>query len=282
MNPSLRLNTYARFVKFEHTIFSLPLIVAGTLIHTHAWPETRLLVFIVLAAIGGRILAMGLNRIIDSGIDAHNPRTALRELPRKAMRPWEAWIIVFAAGLLYGISAASIAPICLWLSPIPVVLFVIYPYLKRFTTLCHLGLGVAWSMAPLGGWLAASQSLSGFGQILWLWVFSILWVAGFDIIYATMDEAFDREWGLHSLPARVGRRKALQMSQLIHCLAFASLMMLWATQLQRPRSWVWLAGIALLFIAQHRIAERHPTFAFFQINAALGFFVFGLVLAGLD
>src|SRR3989338_6614573 len=144
---------------------------------------------------------MGLNRLIDAEIDAHNPRTRQRELPRGAMQQGEAWAIVAVAGALYAASAAAIAPICLWLSPLPVALFVISPYLKRWTALAHLGLGLAWSMAPLGGWLAASQSLEGVAQAGGWWLFSILWLAGCDVIYATMDEAFDRQAGLHSLPA---------------------------------------------------------------------------------
>ena len=277
-----RLRAYTGFVKLEHTVFSLPLIFAGTLLHTQGWPSGRLVALILLAAIGGRVMAMGLNRLIDARIDAQNPRTRGRELPRGAMERWEAWVIVVLAGILYLWAAAALAPICLRLSPIPVALFVAYPYLKRFTVLSHVGLGLAWSMAPLGGWLAASQSLAAIGEIGWLWVFSWLWVAGFDIIYATMDEAFDREVGLHSLPARLGRRRALAVAAWLHAAAFLSLAALWVTQLQTPLALVCLVATGMLFIWQHAVADRRPDVAFFQLNGLLGFVVFGLVVTGVS
>ena len=287
-----RLRTYASFIKLEHTIFSLPLIFAGTWLALRRWPGPALAAGILLAAIGARVMAMGLNRLIDMEIDERNPRTQRRELPRGAMRRWEGWVIVMLAGLLYVASASAIAPICAWLSPIPVCLFVIYPYLKRLTALSHLGLGLAWSMAPLGGWLAAVAQAGevasgrwawyelGFefvGDVVWLWLFSLLWVAGFDIIYATMDEAVDRREGLHSLPARWGKRPALRVAALLHALAFLALCALWRTQLTSPLALVWLAGIGALFIWQHAAAERRPEFAFFQLNGLLGFLVLGFV-----
>lgn len=276
-----RVKTYAGFIKLEHTVFSLPLIFAGTLLHTHGWPRANLVVWLLLAAVGARVMAMGLNRLIDAEIDARNPRTQQRELPRGAMQHREAWAIILLSGALYLISAAAIAPICLWLSPIPVALFVIYPYLKRFTSLAHLGLGLAWSMGPVAGWLAAAQSLERITEISWLWMFSVLWVTGFDIIYATMDEAFDREAGLRSLPSRLGRRPALKVAAALHVAAFATLGLLWFKQLYSDAALLWLAVIGVLFIWQHAVAERRPAFAFFQLNGLLGFLVFGFVVAGL-
>ena len=273
-----RLKTYAGFVKLEHTIFSLPLIFAGALLGgSLTW---RLAGLIVLAASAGRVMAMGFNRLIDAEIDARNPRTAQRELPRGAMRRGEAWAVVGAAGLVYLSSAWAIAPVCLWLSPMPVALFVLYPYLKRFTALAHLGLGLAWSAAPVGGWLAVSRSLERFGEIGELWFFSLLWVAGFDIIYATMDEAFDREAGLHSLPSRLGSRLALGVAALLHGAAFYLLYDLWRTQLGTAASLAWLAAIGALFLWQHAVAARNPEFAFFKLNGAVGFLVLGFVMAG--
>jgi 4-hydroxybenzoate polyprenyltransferase len=119
------------------------------------------------------------------------------------------------------------------------------------------------------------------GQVGWLWLFSILWLTGFDIIYATMDEAFDRTAGLYSLPARIGKRAALRVALLLHLLAFVSLCAMWETQLQSTASVVWLVAIGALFIWQHAVAERRPEFAFFHLNGILGFFVLGFVLAGL-
>lgn len=262
-------------------MFSLPLIFAGTLLRTKGWPRARVMILILLAAIGGRVVAMGLNRIIDAEIDARNPRTRRRELAEGAMRHLEAWAIVVAAGLLYVISAAAIAPVCLMLSPIPVALFVLYPYLKRFTSLCHLGLGVAWSMGPLAGWIAGARSMEGLGKIGWLWMFSVLWVTGFDIIYATMDEAFDRSAGLHSLPVQVGRRRALQISAVLHGLAFLALTELWRHRLTSLSAILWLGTIGVLLALEHGIAERYPEVAFFHTNALIGVMVLGAVYAGI-
>jgi 4-hydroxybenzoate polyprenyltransferase len=291
---SSRLRAYARFIKLEHTIFSLPLVYAGALLGSEGWPSVRVLWLIPFAAIGGRVMAMGLNRLIDAEVDARNPRTKNRELPRGAMQRREAWTIVVAAGVLYAVSAAAIAPICLWLSPIPVALFLIYPYLKRFTSLSHIGLGLAWSMAPLGGWLAAAAEaatvpsaseglpqLLGTSGIIWLWLFSMLWVAGFDIIYATMDEAFDRREGLHALPARVGKAQALRVAVLLHAAAFMALVILQRDVLRSSSGWPWLAAIGALFVWQHVIADRRPEVAFFEVNGILGFLVLGLVIFGL-
>lgn len=289
-----RVRTYASFVKLEHTVFSLPLIFAGALLgaglpaatpeagQAGAWPSGRVLWLIVLAAAGGRVMAMGLNRLIDAGIDARNPRTRQRELPRGAMARGEAWAVVAIAGLLYLGAAAELSPICLWLSPVPVALFVAYPYLKRFTILSHAGLGLAWSMAPVGGWLAVSRSLEEFGQIAWLWLFSVLWVAGFDIIYATMDEAFDREAGLHSLPAKLGKPRALAIARWVHAAAFLALAQLWWTQLHGTAAFCLLLAIGALFVWQHVVAERRPEFAFFQLNGLLGFVVLAFIWVGIS
>jgi len=279
--PDLRrLYVYASFVKLEHAVFSLPAIFAGALLGMREWPPLRLTLLMLTAAAGARTVAMGLNRLVDVAIDARNPRTRNRELPRAAMQPREAWWIVVIACGGYVAAAAAIAPICLRLSAIPVVLFFVYPYLKRVTAFAHLGLGVAWSMGPVAGWIAAAQSLSGVTEVAWLWLFSVLWVTGFDIIYATMDEAFDREAGLHSLPARLGKQPALRMAALLHAAAFGALCLLWYKQLYTDISLVWLAAIGALFLWQHLVAARRPEFAFFKLNGAIGFLVLGFIAMG--
>ena len=276
-----RFRTYASFVKLEHAVFSLPLVFAGALLHTRgAWPGWRIVLLLVAAAVGARTMAMGLNRLIDHKIDARNPRTKGRELPRGAMRRGEAWAVVLVAGIVYGASAWAIDPFCFQLAPVPVALFVVYPYLKRVTSLSHVGLGLAWSMGPLAGWVAAARSFAQFDEVLWLWLFSWLWVAGFDIIYATMDEAFDREAGLHSLPVELGKRKALQVAANFHAIAFLCLHMLRLIYLNTPAASAFLVAVGVLLVWQHAVAERKPEFAFFQLNGVLGFLVLGFVLAG--
>lgn len=276
-----RFKAYAGFIKLEHAVFSLPLVLSGALLQDRRWPSWSLLGWMFGAAAAARVVAMGLNRIIDAGLDARNPRTAQRELPRGAMRHREAWGVVLVAGAVYLGSAAAIAPVCAWLSPIPVALFVIYPYLKRLTVLAHVGLGLAWSMGPVGGWLAAAKSLDRLHEISWLWLFSVLWVSGFDIIYATMDEAFDRQAGLRSLPVRLGSRHALRIAAVLHAGAWVLLGILWYKQLGHDQALWWLAAIGGLFIWQHAIAPRRPAFAFFQLNAVLGFLVLAFVASAI-
>ena len=277
---SARLRTYAGFVKFEHTIFSLPLIYAGAVLAGRGWPSARLSLLMLGAAAGGRTVAMGLNRIIDRAIDARNPRTQARELPAGRMTLVEAWLVVLAALAVYLGCAAAIAPMCVRWSPLPLALFVLYPYLKRFTALAHLGLGLAWATAPLGGWLAVRQSWSGLGEALWLAAFSVLWVAGFDILYAMQDVSVDVREKLHSLPAKLGACRAAQIAKLLHTAAWLALVALSAFAL-RP----WIAAPFLMAISGLLFWEHHTSdleLAFFKINAALGFVVLALVWAGVS
>ena len=278
--PIQRLSLYSRFVKLEHTVFSLPLIYAGALLAGRGGFSGELALLIFLAAVGGRVAAMGLNRIIDVEIDRRNPRTQVRELPRELLHVWEGWVVVALGTVVYVFSAIHIAPICLVLAPLPLILFVIYPYLKRLTMLTHLGLGLAWSMGPLGGWLAASKSLDGIGEVGWLWLFSVLWVAGFDIIYAILDVDFDRREGLFSMPATLGTARALAVARLLHAGAFLSLLALWWVQAFSPPSLIWLAAIGAALIVEHRLAVRKPEVAFFQCNAVIGFLVLAFVWFG--
>ena len=275
-----RLSLYSRFVKLEHTVFSLPLIYAGALLARRGGLTRGLALLILLAAVGGRVAAMGLNRIIDAEIDRRNPRTQIRELPQGLLELWEGWVIVTVGTIVYIFSATHIAPVCLMLAPIPLILFAIYPYLKRVTTWTHVGLGIAWSVGPLAGWLAVSKSVASIGEIGWLWLFSILWVAGFDIIYATMDIDFDQQEGLFSIPARWGYDPARHVAAFLHVGALLCLAMLWWTRAMSLGSLAWLAAIAGVLILEYRIAERNPHAAFFQCNAIIGFLVLAFVWTG--
>lgn len=277
-----RLSLYSSFVKLEHSVFSLPVVFCGALLGLRRWPSWRLNLLILIAAVAGRTLGMALNRLFDAQIDARNPRTQGRELPRGAMTSAEGWLVVVAAAAVYAAAAWAIAPVCLKLAPVPVALFFIYPYLKRATALTHLGLGLAWSMGPVGGYVAATRSASQLSEVAWLWLFSLCWVTGFDIIYATMDEAFDRKEGLHSLPARFGKRKALWIAATLHALAWVALALLWFKQLHQDIALIWLLAIGVLFIWQSAIAEKKPEFAFFKLNGIIGFLVLMLILAGLE
>jgi 4-hydroxybenzoate polyprenyltransferase len=273
------LKKFFNFVKIEHTLFTLPLIYSGVMLGMTETPGLRLLVLVMTAAIGARTAAFALNRIIDRKIDARNPRTSGRELPSGRMTLGEGLAVLLIGCAVYFASAGLISAFCLMLSPIPLAVFFVYPFMKRFTVLAHFGVGIGMSMAPLGGYFAAAQSFDNIMPAVWLCLFTIFWGAGFDIIYATLDEEFDRRFNLWSFVSRFGREKALMWSASFHLVAFGCLAALFLTTL---RSWyaspfLILTGV-LLWVEQHRAADVE--LAFFRINAWLGFVVFGMIMAG--
>jgi 4-hydroxybenzoate polyprenyltransferase len=273
------LKKFVNFVKIEHTLFTLPLIYSGVVLGMSGPPDFSLLVLVLLAAVGARTAAFALNRIIDRNIDAQNPRTADRELPSGRMTLGQGRIVLAVGCAIYFGAAAAISTFCLLLSPIPLAVFTIYPYMKRFTPLAHFGVGLGMSMAPLGGYFAAAQSFENVWPAVWLCLFTIFWGAGFDIIYATLDEEFDRKLNLRSFVSRFGRLKALRWSAGFHLIAFTFLSILFATSF---RSWfaapfLLLTGV-LLWVEQRQAAN--VDLAFFKINAWLGFVVFGMIITG--
>jgi 4-hydroxybenzoate polyprenyltransferase len=275
----LQLSTLARFVKLEHTLFSLPLIYSGALLAARGWISLRLALLMLVAATGARTVALALNRIIDREIDKHNPRTAIRELPAGRMKLPEAMAVLLAGLVLYFGSAELIGRFCLIWSPLPLAVFVFYPYMKRFTPLAHFGVGLGLAMAPLAGWVAVTQSLQNIIPGFVLGFFAMLWVTGFDIIYATLDEEFDRRENLYSLPSRLGKVKALKISGYLHALAFVVLVYIFAIYIQ---SWIaapFLALAGFLLYLEHAKASD-VELAFFKINIVLGFVILAMVVVG--
>lgn len=246
-------------------------------------------VWILLTITGARSFGFGINRIIDRHIDAKNPRTQNREIPAGKISVRFAWIFTIASAILFVVSAGMLSKTCLVLSPIPLLLFAIYPFLKRWTLWTHLGLGIAWGIAPIGGWLAVRPQIFPLGSltpVLLLSFFSIFWVAGFDIIYALLDEKFDRENHFQSMPAVLGTKNALRVSELFHVTAFLLLGLLVEIYLNHAAAFGALFMIGILFAVSHwKVSSEELTpqvinFAFFKVNAALGFMVLGLVLTG--
>jgi 4-hydroxybenzoate polyprenyltransferase len=273
------LKKFFSFVKIEHTLFTLPLIYSGFLLGMKATPTMTLLVLVLLSAVGARTAAFALNRIIDRNIDKRNPRTSVRELPSGKMSLNEALIVLGIGLIIYFGSAALISSFCVMLSPIPLIIFTIYPYMKRFTVLAHFGVGLGMSMAPLGGYFAASPSFENIGPAVLLCIFTVFWGAGFDIIYATLDEEFDRRERLYSFVSSFGKKNALTWSSIFHLVAFSALALLFFTTI---RTWLaapflLLTGI-LLWIEQRKASNIE--LAFFRINAGLGFVVFAMIIIG--
>ncbi len=275
-----RARTYASFVKIEHALFSLPLILAGAWLAAPRGVGPLTLLWIALAGTGARTAALALNRLLDRAIDARNPRTRVRELPSGRMSVREGIVLVLVGTTVYVAAAAALNPLCLLLSPIPLAVFALYPLLKRFTPLCHFGVGAALALSPLGGYLAVVPDLAAaFRETGALALFTLGWVAGFDIIYATLDEEFDRAHGVHSLPAALGSARALVVSRLVHAAGFAVLAA-WAwTRWPTPAVALALAAVAG-GLAWQQASARHVDLAFFRINAGLGFVVLAVVLAG--
>lgn len=256
------------------------MLFAGVFLGGGLDPSWRLLALVLFAGVGARTAALALNRLIDHRIDAANPRTVDRELPSGRVSVGEGAALAALGSGVYFVSAGAIAPICLWLAPIPLAVFVAYPYLKRITPWCHLGVGLGLAMAPLGGWFAARLAFDDVAPVLLLGGFTLFWVAGFDVIYATLDEAFDRESGVRSLPARYGRRTALHISSVLQAVAWLLLAGLVAWRLSSPSAYGLLVVVGALLIGQ-QIKATSVDLAFFRINIWVGFVVLAAVVTGL-
>lgn len=212
-----KVKNYLSLVKFAHTIFALPFALIGYFMATRAdgysfsWNS---LLLVVLCMLFARNAAMSFNRYTDRRIDGLNPRTAGREIPAKVIKPGAALAFTIINALLFIAATWFINPICFWLSPVALAVILGYSYAKRYTSLAHFILGLGLSLAPAGAYLAVAGHFSVLPVVLSLAV--LLWVSGFDIIYALQDDAFDREQSLHSLPALLGRKRALILSSLLH------------------------------------------------------------------
>jgi len=204
------LRTMLEMIKFEHTLFALPFAFLGMLLAAGGWPSWRVVFWIVVAMIGARSAAMGFNRLADRSIDAANPRTSSRALPAGLVSPAAVALFVAASAALLVLAAWQLNPLALALSPLALAIVLGYSYTKRFTWASHLVLGLSLSGAPLGAWIAVRGDVTAVPLLLSAAV--LLWVAGFDILYALQDLDFDRRSGLHSIPARFGVRGALWLS----------------------------------------------------------------------
>jgi 4-hydroxybenzoate polyprenyltransferase len=272
---------YYRLVKFEHTIFALPFAYVGAFLAVDGVPSSHDLFWITLAMVGARSLAMALNRLIDARVDAANPRTATRELPSGALSVKDVLMFCASALALYAVSVWQLDPLVRWLSPIPVVAFVVYPYLKRFTWLCHLWLGAVDGLAPVGAWAAIK------GQLPWqAWALGAAvaaWVAGFDLFYALFDVEVDREQGLHSWATRFGERGAFAGARALHLSTVVLLIAAGVGLHVGLLYWIGVASVAALLLYEHSLVRpgdlRRLDAAFFTMNGVISVAFFAFVLA---
>jgi 4-hydroxybenzoate polyprenyltransferase len=272
---------FASLVKLEHTVFALPFAYVGALLSVHDWPGWAPVGWITLAMVGARTLAMGLNRLIDAELDARNPRTSGRELPSGTLTRGQVLGLCALALALFLVAVFRLDPAVRWLWPIPVVLFVVYPYLKRVTWLCHLWLGASLGLAPVGAWVAVTGDLPW--QAWTLGAAVALWVAGFDLFYSLFDLEHDRAQGLHSWATRFGERGVFAGARAMH---LGVVGLLAAAGLGLPVGaayWLGVAAVAALLGYEHSLVRpgdlRRLDAAFFTVNGIISVVFLAFVLA---
>ena len=262
---------FARLVKIEHTVFALPFAYVGAFLAVRGAPSAHDLVWITLAMVGARSLAMALNRLIDAGIDARNPRTAGRELPSGQLSVAQVAVFCVASLALFLVAVFQLAPLTHVLWPIPVAGFVIYPYLKRVTWLCHLWLGIVDGLAPVGAWVAITNHLPWQAWVLGAAV--ALWVAGFDLFYALFDVDVDRAQRLHSIATRFDVRGAFVGARLAHAATVACLVVAGLGLSVGALYWIGVAAVCALLLYEHMLVRpgdlHRLDAAFFTMNGVI-------------
>jgi 4-hydroxybenzoate polyprenyltransferase len=281
------VKNYLSLIKFSHTIFALPFALIGFFLglfeatsmvpgwHTRIfppqfpWEQVGIkFLLVLLCMVFARSAAMAFNRYLDRKFDAKNPRTAIREIPSGIITPTNALIFTIASCALFLVTSFFINKLCFYLAPVALVVVLGYSYTKRFTPLCHLILGLGLSLAPIGAYLAVT------GQFAWLPIlFSLavlFWVSGFDIIYALQDEEFDKEHKLYSIPAWLGKAKALRVSEFLHLLSASAIVL---AGYYGNFGWLYWMGAAIFIIMlgyQHSVVKptdlRKVNLAFMTAN----------------
>ena len=269
----------ASLVRIEHTVFALPFAYVGAFLAVDAWPGLANMVWVTVAMVGARTLAMSLNRLVDADLDARNPRTATRELPSGALSRRQVLALCAVSLVVFLAAVSQLDPIVRWLWPIPVAMFVVYPYLKRVTWLCHLWLGACLGLAPIGASLAVS------GQASWeIWAIGgavALWVAGFDLFYSLFDLDHDRVAGLHSWAVRFGERGVFQAARVFHLGTVVLLVAAGAGLEVTIFYWLGVAVTGGLLVYEHSIVRpgdlRRLDAAFFTLNGVISVVFFAFV-----
>ncbi len=272
----------ASLVRIEHTVFALPFAYVGALLAVDGWPGIADMLWVTVAMVGARTLAMALNRLVDAELDGRNPRTSGREIPSGALSRAQVLALCAAAVAVYLVAVLQLDPIVRWLWPIPVAMFVVYPYLKRFTWLCHVWLGACLGLAPVGAWLAVSGTAPWEAWLLGAAV--LFWVAGFDLFYSLYDLEHDRREGLHSWATRFDERGAFYGARAFHLATVVLLAGSGAGLELGLFYWLGVATVAGLLAYEHSLVRpgdlRRLDAAFFTVNGVISLVFLGFV--GLD
>lgn len=264
-----KIHEYGILVMFSHTIFSFSFALLAMLLAAKGLPSLETVLWIILAFLGARTGANAINRVIDAKIDAKNPRTANRQIPKGEISKKEAIIFTIACFVVFEIAAFKLNLLCFILSPIALGMMVLYSYTKRFTWACHVVLGVTSAIAPVGAWIAVTGKISLVALILG--TANCLWVAGFDIIYGAQDYKFDKENGICSIPAYFGVERALHISTFFHVTAIIGLIAVGI--FSNMLGIVYFIGLGImsgLLITEHRMVSpanlKNVNIASYNIN----------------
>ena len=272
---------FAALVKIEHTVFALPFAYVGALLAVDGIPSAHDLVWVTIAMVGARSLAMGVNRLVDAAIDAENPRTAGRELPAGRLASGHVIAFSIAALAVFLVAVYQLDPLVRWLWPIPVIAFVVYPYLKRWTWLSHVWLGAVDGLAPVGAWVAVTGELPLEAWLLGAAV--AVWVAGFDLFYSLLDLTVDQRLGLHSWATRFGVGGVFRGARFFHVATVVLLAAAGAAVGAGIAYWLGVAVVAALLAYEHSLVSpsdlRRLDAAFFTVNGAISIVFFAFVLA---
>ncbi|MBT6965145.1 MAG: UbiA family prenyltransferase [Flavobacteriales bacterium] len=279
------MKKYLSLIKFSHTIFAMPFAFIGFFLATKSYEfEWITLVYVIFCMVFARSAAMAFNRYIDREIDTANPRTAkAREIPNGSIKANSALLFVVINSLLFIATTYLINPLCLALSPIALLVVLGYSYTKRFTSLCHLILGLGLALAPIGAYLAVSGE---FNIIPLFFSAAVLfWVSGFDIIYSLQDEEFDKTHKLHSIPVLLGKKNALMLSNILHLLTFSALSIAGSLGDFSLYYWIGFSIFSALVVYQHTLVKENDlskvNLAFFTTNGIASLIFGAFVIADL-
>lgn len=282
-----KIRIFLEMIKIEHTLFALPFAfmgaILGSMVVNGTFPTWMQIMWVLLAMVGARSAAFGLNRMIDQAIDGKNPRTAMRAIPAGLLKNGEVVIFIIVSFILLFWASSNLNVLSMQLLPIAVFMLVLYSYTKRFTWLCHVVLGMTIGLAPLGGWVAVTGSMDWTAIVLYVTI--VFWTAGFDIIYACQDLEFDQDEGLHSIPSRFGLIKSLNIAKFFHIITAIGF---FALLLMTDLSWWYGAGMLITYgilFYEHYIVSPNDMSrvqtAFFTMNSVLSLVVFTFTLIDL-